>query len=165
MGRHFASATLLIQLAFQRGKNEQRQKESGRLRPLKNSNELSRASQQMDFGWQATLKSSATAASLDHEPRRKRSWDSTREPWQRLHTTEDFTATNQPGTFRHSCDVTVITVNDDRDAAKGGQTAIRFDAAKSGKSCPDEPRVSEISKDEDGRSSSWPKEAKKAGQS
>jgi hypothetical protein len=64
--------------------------------------------------------------------------------WQ--HTTDDFTATNQNGMFRHGY---MVSCNDDNTTKSKRRNATCFHATKAGRDCPRKPRVAEVFKDED----------------
>jgi hypothetical protein len=136
----------------------ERQKQSGWLRPLKNSQRAFQSVTTDGFQMTSGLKSSATTTMLTINGEGRGAGISQAKHGEGCHVSveaarraEDLTATNQRGSFWHSHDVTVTTVNDKGDAvtAKQRQAAICFHATKPGKDCPKKPRVAEVFNDED----------------
>jgi hypothetical protein len=93
----------------------ERQKQSRWLRTLKNSQRTFQ-SVATDDKWIAIMGKNCVNGEVGFN--RQNVVKAVESQWKRA--TEDFTATNQRGTFRHSHDVTVATVNnnDEGDAAK-----------------------------------------------
>jgi hypothetical protein len=158
MARHFASAALLIELILAVIRISRMSKTpktkwmaaAFKMLPMKHPEHCNQWI--LDDKWiDIILTNCFTSPSKEKEKELKSDWQNmvkaVSSQWK--HTKEDFTRTNQRGTFWHIHCVNSTTVNDKGDTERKKTNSRLFHAGKPGKDCPTKPRVAEVFKDKD----------------